>query len=180
MRHVLTALLVVFFLASCAGEYSQNHIWNKGTIERGGNMEISSPDFEDNGEIPKEFTCDGEDRSPELHINGVPEGTKALALVMDDPDAPTGTFTHWAVWNMPSGTSKIGMGEEPEGVQGTNSFGNRGYGGPCPPSGTHRYYFRLYALDTELELEEGSSKEDLEDAMRGHVAGMRMYLLAYQ
>lgn len=132
-------------------------------------MKLTSPDFENEGMIPAEFTCDGRNISPELSISEVPEGTKSLALIMDDPDAPGGTFVHWVVWSIQSQTSIIERGKEPEGNQGTTSFGRRGYGGPCPPSGTHRYYFKLYALDEEIKLEAGSSKKELEKAMDGHI-----------
>ncbi len=131
-------------------------------------MKLTSPDFDNEGMIPPEFTCDGRNISPELLITGAPEGAKSLAIIMDDPDAPGGTFVHWVVWNIPSRTNSIERGKEPQGQQGTSSFGRKGYGGPCPPSGTHRYYFKLYALDEEIQLEEGSSKKELEKAMDGH------------
>jgi Raf kinase inhibitor-like YbhB/YbcL family protein len=132
-------------------------------------MKLTSPDFENGGMIPREMTCDGKDLSPELLIDGVPERAKSLALIMDDPDAPSGTFVHWVVWNIPPGTNRIEHGKEPEGRQGTTGFGGRGYGGPCPPSGTHRYNFKLYALDCEIELRDGSRKGVLEGAMEKHI-----------
>jgi len=109
------------------------------------------------------------DVSPPLSIGGVPEGAATLALVMDDPDAPGGTFDHWLVWNIPATTSGVPEGAEPQGLQGRTDFGRLGYGGPCPPSGTHRYFFKLYALDRELDLPKGSRKPELEAAMAGHV-----------
>jgi Raf kinase inhibitor-like YbhB/YbcL family protein len=99
----------------------------------------------------------------------VPKNAKSLALIMDDPDAPVGIFIHWVVWNIPPDTKEISKGEEPRGVQGMTSFRRQRYGGPCPPSGTHRYFFKLYALDTELNLPEGSTKHDLENAMQSHI-----------
>lgn len=99
----------------------------------------------------------------------MPEAAAALALVMDDPDAPGGTFDHWIVWNIPAGVASIAEGTEPDGVQGRTDFGRLGYGGPCPPSGTHRYMFKLYALDEEIELREGARKPELEAAMQGHI-----------
>ena len=132
-------------------------------------MKLTSPDFEEGGMIPRGMTCDGGDVSPELNITGVPEGAKSLALIMDDPDAPRGTFVHWLVWNMPSGTDRMERGKEPPGAQGANDFGGKGYRGPCPPSGTHRYFFKLYALDEEPGLKEGSRKEAFEGAIEGHV-----------
>lgn len=132
-------------------------------------MKLTSPDFEDGEMMPVETTCEGRDVSPELHISGVPEGAKSLALVCDDPDAPSGTFVHWLVWNIPADTKKIGRGKEPGGVQGVNGFGGSGYRGPCPPSGTHRYFFRLFALREELPLREGSKKGALMEAMDAHI-----------
>ena len=132
-------------------------------------MKIKSPAFENGGRIPAKYTCDGEDISPPLEFEDVPEDAKSLALVMDDPDAPMGTFDHWVVWNIPPETRSIEEGKEPEGVQGMTDFGRKGYGGPCPPRGEHRYFFKLYALDTKLDLPEGSRKSDLEKAMKGHI-----------
>ncbi|MFO8009120.1 MAG: YbhB/YbcL family Raf kinase inhibitor-like protein [Candidatus Brocadiia bacterium] len=132
-------------------------------------MRLSSPAFDDGGSIPSVHTCDGQNTSPPLHFHDVPEEAEALALVMDDPDAPGGTFDHWLVWNIPPETTEIPEGREPEGVQGRTDFGKMGYGGPCPPSGTHTYRFKLYALDAELDLREGSGKGRLEQAMEGHV-----------
>jgi len=112
-------------------------------------MKISSPAFSAGGEIPAKYTCNGPNLSPELQISGAPAGGKSLLLVMDDPDAPTGLFTHWLAWNIDPHTTKFAENSVPAGaVQGTNDFGKRGYGGPCPPSGTHRYYFKIFALDT--------------------------------
>ncbi len=132
-------------------------------------MKLASPAFADNGAIPPEYTCDGADLSPPLVISDVPSNAKSLALIMDDPDAPMGTFVHWVVWNIPPETREIRKGSEPDGVQGRTDFRKLGYGGPCPPSGTHRYFFKLYALDTKFSLPEGSTKKDLERAMQGHI-----------
>ena len=130
-------------------------------------MKITSPEFENDGFIPSKFTCDGEDVSPALAIEEVPSEAKSLALVVDDPDAPVGTWVHWVVYNMPV-VSRIDEGAVP-GSQGSNDFGKRDYGGPCPPSGAHRYFFKLYALDTDLDLAEGVDKHTLENAMEGHI-----------
>jgi len=132
-------------------------------------MELTSRAFENGGWIPSKYTCDGENISPPLEITGVPAGAQSLALVMDDPDAPMGTFDHWVVWNIAPDTSRIEEGEQPEGVPGRSSFGRLDYGGPCPPSGTHTYRFKLYALDTRLDLRRGASKAELERAMEGHI-----------
>jgi len=132
-------------------------------------MKITSPAFQHGEEIPSEYTCESSDVSPELNIEGVPENAKSLVLINDDPDAPGRTWDHWIVFNIPAHVTKIEKGKEPEGVAGTNGWGRTGYGGPCPPSGTHRYFFKLYALDTYLDLEEGSTKEDIEAAMAGYI-----------
>ncbi len=132
-------------------------------------MRISSAVFENEGVIPSEYTCDGRDISPPLRFEEVPEGTVSLALIMDDPDAPLGTFDHWMVWNIPPSATSIQEGKAPEGVQGKNDFGRNGYGGPCPPRGVHRYLFKLYALDAKLDLPEGSRKKALEKAIQGHI-----------
>jgi Raf kinase inhibitor-like YbhB/YbcL family protein len=138
-------------------------------------MEIRSPAFAHGALIPSKFTCDGADASPPLSISGSPAGTKSLALIADDPDAPLGTWVHWVVWNIPAGAKSLQEGVPgketlPDGArQGTTDFRRVGYGGPCPPSGTHRYFFKLYALDTTLDLRATATKRDLEKAMEGHV-----------
>ena len=139
------------------------------------NISISAEAFQAGGAIPEEYTCDGSDVSPALSWRGIPANAKSIALIMDDPDAPMGTFVHWVLFNIPSDTTKL-----PRGVpgnrtlndgssQGITDFGRTGYGGPCPPGGTHRYYFRIYALDTMLDLQPGSSRKQLENAMKRHV-----------
>src|SRR5919198_5718311 len=132
-------------------------------------MKVTSSAFQEGGNIPSKFTCDGSDTSPPLQIAEVPSGAKSLALVVDDPDAPSGLFTHWMVWNISPQTGTVGEGSVPKGVQGTNDFGKSGYGGPCPPSGTHRYYFKIFALDRELDLPFGARRGQLDAAMKGHV-----------
>ena len=135
----------------------------------GAKMKITSSAFQDGANIPSKFTCDGADTSPPLQIADIPSEAKSLALIVDDPDAPSGLFTHWTVWNIPPQTSVVREGSAPKGVQGTNGFGKSGYGGPCPPSGTHRYYFKLFALDRELDLPFGAKRGQLDAAMKGHV-----------
>ena len=130
-------------------------------------MKVTSPEFDNNGYIPPRFTCQGDDINPELVIEDIPQGAQSLALIADDPDAPMGTWVHWVVYDMPV-AGRIAEDSIP-GKQGNNDFGRYNYGGPCPPSGTHRYFFKVYALDTKLDLEEGVDKKDLEDAMEGHV-----------
>jgi Raf kinase inhibitor-like YbhB/YbcL family protein len=135
----------------------------------GGKMTIVSPAFSKGGNIPSRFTCDGGNTSPPLQISGVPAEAKTLVLIVDDPDAPGGLFTHWLVWNIAPQINSIAEGAPPKGAHGTNDFGKSGYGGPCPPSGAHRYYFRIFALDRELDLRSGAKRHQLEAAMKGHV-----------
>jgi Raf kinase inhibitor-like YbhB/YbcL family protein len=143
------------------------HIGEANHAQGEGNMRISSPDFRNNGMMPGKFTCDGENVNPCLVIEGIPQAARSLALVVDDPDAPMGTWVHWVVYDMPL-LSRIEQ-DAVQGRQGTNDFGKGNYGGPCPPSGTHRYFFKLYALDTVLGLKEGLSKKELERSMQGHI-----------
>jgi Raf kinase inhibitor-like YbhB/YbcL family protein len=149
-----------------AGEKEAN------TMEK---ITVSSEAFKEGGDIPSEYTCDGKNVSPSLSWKGIPENAKSIALIMDDPDAPMGTFVHWVLFNIPAGTQKLpkGMpGNQTLGDgsrQGMTDFGRAGYGGPCPPKGTHRYYFKIYALDTMLDLQPGATKKQLENAMKGHV-----------
>jgi len=130
-------------------------------------MHLSSPDFEDGKLIPKKFTCDGVNINPTLMVEGIPAGTKSLALIVEDPDAPLGTWVHWVVYDIPV-VSRIDENSIP-GTQGINDFGRNEYDGPCPPYGTHRYSFKIYALDTELALGEGVNKKALAEAMQGHI-----------
>ena len=133
-------------------------------------LKISSPAFGQNGDIPVKYTCDGDDVNPPLVIDNVPQNAKSLALIMDDPDAPMGTWVHWVVWNIDPKTKEIKESSVPKGAQqGINDFRRHDYGGPCPPSGTHRYFFKLYALDTSLTLGANAKKADLQKAMKGHV-----------
>lgn len=138
-------------------------------------LTITSSAFDDGEMIPRRYTCDGDDLSPPLTWSDVPDDVRSLALICDDPDAPMGTFVHWVLFNLPADARQL-----PEGVaaqaslengalQGNNDFGNIGYGGPCPPGGTHRYKFKLYALDQPLDLQSGAKKSDLLEAMEGHV-----------
>ena len=131
------------------------------------NLAIRSMAFDHNGHIPSKYTCEGENCNPPLGITDTPPQTKSLALIMEDLDAPRGIFVHWLVWNLAphnSITEKTNQG-----ISGTNSFGKIGYGGPCPPSGTHRYFFRVFALDTTLDMEAGADKDALIEAMKDHI-----------
>jgi Raf kinase inhibitor-like YbhB/YbcL family protein len=155
----------------------------------GGSMsfELSSTSFAATQLIPKKFTCDGSDTSPALSWKDAPNAVRSFALIVDDPDAPVGTWTHWVLYDLPADAKEL-----PEGLQkqeqlsngarqGRNDFRKIGYGGPCPPAGkAHRYFFKLYALDTELELKAGASKADLEDAMKGHILGQTQIVGLYK
>lgn len=141
-------------------------------------MEIKSPEFNDGQFIPSKFSCEGKDINPELTIEGIPERTRSLALILEDPDALTGTWVHWIIFDIPP-TAKIGENSVP-GKQGINSAGGRRYHGPCPPSGTHRYFFKLYALDAVLNLNPGISREQLEKAMPGHILASAQLLGLYK
>ena len=133
-------------------------------------MKISSPVFKDGEKIPKDYTRDGADKSPPLRLEQVPEKAKSLALIMDDPDATTGTFNHWLLFNVDPQVHDIHEGSAPVmATQGRNDWGEVDYGGPKPPSGEHRYFFKAFALDTILPLLRGAKREDLEQAMSGHV-----------
>lgn len=130
-------------------------------------MKISSPAFQHNEKIPRKYTCDGENINPPLNFDDFPEDTKQLALIVDDPDAPGRIWVHWVVYKMPV-ILHVDENSVPA-TQGINDFGSKSYGGPCPPSGQHRYYFKLYALDTKMDLDEGIDKEELLNAMKGHI-----------
>ena len=130
-------------------------------------MKITSPSFGNNELIPAKFTCQGDDVNPTLVFEDVPSEAKSMALIVDDPDAPMGIWVHWVVYDMPV-MAQVEENSIP-GKQGNNDFGRKDYGGPCPPSGTHRYFFKLYALDATLDLKEGISKKELEKAMEGHI-----------
>lgn len=131
-------------------------------------LDVISESFGDGSEIPGKHTCEGEDVNPQLTIGDVPGKAEQLAIIMDDPDAPAGTFNHWVVWGLTPGEN-VDEASSP-GIQGKNDFGSIGYKGPCPPPGKpHRYFLRVYALDSPLKLDEGASRGDLETAMQGHV-----------
>ena len=149
-------------------------------------IEITSPAFKNEGMIPSKYTADGSNVSPPLRFESVPEGTKSLALINDDPDAPAGTWVHWVMWNIPSKTTEIAENIPPDkclpngSKQGMTSFGRHGYGGPAPPSGTHRYYFKVYALDTELNLPEKAGKQELLKAIGNHILAQGQLMGKYK
>jgi len=178
MRKNGFALSIILLLSSSVG-----NVWPQGGSAM--SFAINSTAFAEGGMVPKKYTCDGADVSPELTWTGAPAGTQSLALIADDPDAPVGTWTHWISWNIPPGHAL------PEGVaksetlgdgtrQGKNDFGRVGYGGPCPPSGKpHRYFFKLFALDTRLDVKPGAGRRELESAMKGHVLAQTQVMGRY-
>ena len=132
-------------------------------------LRLTSSAFAHNGLIPERYTCNGNNFSPPLVISDAPAGAKSLALVMDDPDAPAGVWDHWIIYNLPAGVTELAEGESPAGTLGLGTAGNVNYEGPCPPSGVHRYFFKLYVLDIELPLAPGAAKGEVMAAMRGHI-----------
>ena len=132
-------------------------------------LKLTSSAFGNNGEIPSQYTCDGEGINPAFEISGVDANAKSLVLIMDDPDAPSGTWDHWVKFNISTSTTKIKEASEPDGVSGVGTSGNKDYLGPCPPDREHRYFFKLFSLDTELELGEGATKKEVESAMERHI-----------
>ena len=184
MKHCLVFLLILLSLFpgsdkifAQVGQLEGKDKKNKEDIkmEKVKTMEIKSSAFENNKMIPKQYTCDGKNISPQLLWSDVPEGTKSIALISDDPDAPMGTWVHWVIYNIPGDVNELAENISPDKTlsngakQGTNDFKKIGYGGPCPPSGTHRYFFKLYALDTKLNLDSGATKKQLLQAMEGHI-----------
>lgn len=145
-------------------------------------LRITSPAFTHQSSIPPQYTCNGENFSPALSWEGAPKGTKSFVLIVDDPDAPHGTWDHWVLFNVPSDlTSLAEAAEVPAGAtSGLNSWDNHGYGGPCPPDGKHRYYFTLYALDTLLDLHPNVYKHEVLKAMEGHVLESAQLMGTYQ
>ncbi len=148
-------------------------------------LKLTSTAFKEGEAIPRGYTCDGANVSPPLEWTGMPRNAKTIAIIADDPDAPAGTWTHWVLYNLAA--EGLGLIENtPQtdtlkggGVQGKNDFGKIGYGGPCPPSGTHRYFFKFYALDSELPLSPGATKAEVEKAMQGHIVGQAQLMGTY-
>lgn len=149
-------------------------------------LKITCSAFEEGGLIPPKYTCDGQNVSPPLEWEAVPEGTRSIALISDDPDAPMGTWVHWVLFNLPADATDLAENIPPEETltngarQGTNDFRKIGYGGPCPPGGTHRYFFRIYALDAQIDLPAGAAKPELLKAMQGHILSQGQLIGKYK
>lgn len=184
----ILALLLIFFsiITGCA----QQQASLRGQLIQTPNnnaMNITSMAFEDNTSMPNTYTCDGKNINPPLMWSGIPNNTKSLALIEDDPDAPNGDWVHWLLWNIPptvvSIPERFSPSTAPETapiIEGTTSFSHAAYGGPCPPSGTHHYHFKLYALDTTLTLPSTAKKEELLQVMRGHIIDQAELIGLYQ
>src|SRR3989442_444678 len=187
-RSLMPVVLVSLALIGCANRTppaTQPSGTNSAKPDKA-EIKLTSVAFKDGEPIPRAYTCDGVNISPPLEWSGVPKTAKTIAIVCGDPDAPAGTWVHWVLYNLPA--DKIGLIENTPateilpggGLQGTNDFKKIGYGGPCPPSGTHRYFFKLYALDAELSLKSGATKADLEKAMEGHIVSQGRLMGTYR
>src|SRR5215475_668210 len=188
MRIVATITILILISTPIAVACSRNHNAITSREEKTVNIQITSDAFLEGETIPEKYTCDGDDLSPDLRWNDIPPGAKSLALICEDPDAPSGMFTHWVLYNLPPTVAELPEGVSAEerltngAIQGQNDFKRIGYGGPCPPprDSAHRYFFRLYALDTELQLQAGARREDLVLAMENHVLARGHLMGAYQ
>ncbi len=184
-KRSLLMIAAAVFVFGCE-EREQERTGKKGGTTM--DIKVTSTAFEESGMIPAKYTCDGEDISPPLKLESVPEGTRSIALIADDPDAPMGTFVHWVLFNLPADTRELAENMpkkerlENGAIQGETDFGKKkeGYGGPCPPSGTHRYYFKVYALDAMLDLGPDAKKKDVEKAMEGHILAQGQLMGQYQ
>jgi Raf kinase inhibitor-like YbhB/YbcL family protein len=183
-RIFLICALALALLTACGGAREPAAEPKEGAAVK---LEVTSTAFEEGGTIPTQYTCDGADLSPPLAWEAAPEGTKSLALICDDPDAPVGTWVHWVLYDLPPGVTSLAEGIPPDeqlpggGTQGKNDFKKSGYGGPCPPKGpAHRYFFKLYALDAELNLPSGATKKELLEAMEGHILAEGQLVGRYQ
>ena len=167
---------ILLILASCQGKNSAPAA--EGEIEM--TITVTSTAYIEGDKIPRIYTCDDQNVSPPLTWTGVPTNTVSVALIMDDPDAPSGTWVHWVLFNLPANTTNLEQGKAGSGTEGKNDFNNIGYGGPCPPRGSnHRYYLKVYALDKVLELKSGATKAQVESAMRGHILGQGQLMGRY-
>lgn len=179
---ILAAVSILLFCSCKDSEQADSGAVGDKKME----IKITSPAFEDGGLIPAKYTCDGADISPPLRWDAVPEGTRSIALICDDPDAPMGTFVHWVLFDLPAETRELAEklpDDEtlPNGSrQGITDFGKTGYGGPCPPSGTHRYFFKIYALDKKIDVVAIADKDHLLKAIEGHIIGQGQLIGKYK
>lgn len=189
---ILVGLVTIASLLACSNRSgssagrpaTQNQ--NQDQSQNAKDIKLTSTAFKEGELIPRQHTCDGVNVSPSLEWSGVPKSAKTIAIVADDPDAPSGTWVHWVLYDLPA--DNIGMVENlpatdelrAGGFQGKNDFGKIGYGGPCPPSGTHRYFFKIYALDSELSLKAGATKAEVEKSMEGHVVSQGQLMGTYR
>ena len=188
MKTIAIATLMMFAVA-CAKQPTtapQNPPGTQPTQSTAAVTRLTSSAFAEGQTIPRQYTCDAIDISPPLEWTGIPKSARSLAIIADDPDAPAGTWVHWVIYNLPADTmgivENLPLTEEVKGggFQGTNDFKKIGYGGPCPPSGTHRYFFKLYALDNELALKAGATKAEVEKAMAGHILAQAQLMGTYR
>lgn len=177
----LALLLLVFFVTGTSACGGQDQTPEEEPPLTTNLLTLNSPAFTEGEPIPSVYTCDGADVPPPLTWQDVPTDVGSYALIMDDPDAPRGTWVHWVLYNIPADVRELPDGEPSGiGVQGENSWGDLGYGGPCPPRGEHRYFFKLYALNAELDLEEGIDKETLLAAIEEHVMAQGQLMGVYE
>jgi Raf kinase inhibitor-like YbhB/YbcL family protein len=183
MKQGLLSLLAVYvLLGACSSRVSPGIQKGAQAME----IQVTSAAFKEGESIPEVYTCDGQNIPPPLAWSGIPKEAKALALICDDPDAPIGVYVHWVLYNLPATVKELPAGvpkeakPSPGGVQGANGSRQTGYTGPCPPSGTHRYYFKLYALGSELALKPGASAQDLQKAMEGHILAQGQLMGRYK
>jgi hypothetical protein len=175
-KKYLSLIIILILVSSCKSNLNV----------KGGKMEIKSSAFSEGSIIPKKYTCDGLNINPPLEFSNIPNNTKSIALICDDPDAPMGTWIHWVLFDLPSNIKNLNENIPRDKVlsngakQGINSGKRIGYDGPCPPSGTHRYYFKVYALDAKLNLEPGINKEELLKAMEGHILAQGQLMGKYK
>jgi len=175
LKNILAIVVIsTLWFCSCKNGESPD---SKATGDEKMQIKITSPVFSNGSLIPSKYTCDGQNVSPPLQWQNVPAAAKSLAIICDDPDAPVGTWVHWVLYNLPPDTTQLAENIPADRIlvshanQGTNDFRKIGYGGPCPPSGTHRYFFKIYALDTTIDLQPGATKKQLLNAARGHIIG---------
>jgi hypothetical protein len=179
MQRTLAFVLVTLSLTACKGSTPPDAKAAADAADSSG-FSFTSPAFANGDAIPAKFTCDAEGGSPELDWKGAPPATKSFALIVDDPDAPAGLWTHWVLFDLPATTTKLAEGAKGLGLDGKNSWDATGWGGPCPPSGTHHYNFRLFALDVAtLGKSAGASRADVEAAMSAHVVGRATLMGTY-